>query len=421
MITKSISPKLRVRVALTTLTLAIAASPFASAAEAGITRPFEPTSSITLAPGIHFEVGKMKTTGGRPQSVRVATIDTRNPGVRLKAILSNDKVVKREVVSKMAIRKTRPDRKAMVATNGDMSMRERVDAYAAPHSMAVSNGELMVAQACTRPTLGIDADGDARIGEVRTHVTVIPPGRTMPKQIHRVNTHRNDSKVVLFTKRFATSTRTNGGLEVVLDLEDILRPNGSQRVKVLKVRNGSGNTTLRAGQAVLSVKNPRAGWVYDLRVGQRFELKTTVVRKVDNDCGGTIEAAPSWSEITEAQGGNHWTARNVKIASPSKSVYPSGVQRHPRTGLGITEDGQVLMVTVDGRRSGSVGVTLAEMGRLMLSLGAKHSFNLDGGGSTVMARRKLSTGVFSVANKPSDGRQRPATQSLVAFDVEPAP
>jgi exopolysaccharide biosynthesis protein len=87
--------------------------------------------------------------------------------------------------------------------------------------------------------------------------------------------------------------------------------------------------------------------------------------------------------------------------------------------VGITADGRVLMVTADGRRTGAAGMTLADMGRLMISLGAKHSFNLDGGGSTAMARFKPRTGVFAVANKPSDGRQRAATQALVAFRTNP--
>jgi hypothetical protein len=404
------------RVALTALVAALVAG-VAPGARAGIVEPFQPRSTVTLAPGIDFAVGTMRTTGDRPQSVRVATVATRRSDVALRSVLSNDLVVKREVVTSMAIRKSAPGHMAMVATNGDMSTRERVDAYAAPQSMAASNGELLLAQACTRPTIGIDADGDARIGDVRVHVTATPPGRSLPKQIHRVNTHRDDTKTVLFTRRFASSTHTRGGLEVVLQLGDILRPNGRQTVQVLRIRRGAGNTALRSGQAVLSVDNPKAGWVYDLRVGQRFELVTQVVREVDHRCGGTIAPASGWSGVAEALGGNHFTARNARLAAPTQSLYPAGVQRHPRTGVGVTADGRVLMVTVDGRRTASVGVTLAEMGRLMLSLGAEHAFNLDGGGSTVMARRILKSGEFRVANRPSDGRQRPATQALVAFDI----
>ena len=409
------------RLLLTTMLVALLATPFASTADAGITRPFKARNTIDLAPGIRFQVGTMTTTGGRPQSVRVGTVDPRRDDVKVKALLSNSKVVKRAVVTKIATAKSRPGFRPMIATNGDMSTRNRVDAYAAPQSMAVSNGELLLAQACVRPTLGIDPDGSARIAQVRAHVSVVPPGKSQPKQVHRVNTHRDDGHVVLFTRRFASSTRTAyGGVEVILDLEGKLRPNGVQKVRVIKVRKGGGNTPLRWGQAVLSVKNPTQRWVYRLRVGDRFELTTQVVRKVDKPCGGTIEAAPAWSDISEAQGGNHFTLRNLSIAAPSRASYPAGSQRHPRTGLGVTADGRILMVTVDGRRTGSAGVTLAEMGQLMKSLGARHAFNLDGGGSTVMARYKAGSGRFEVANKPSDGRQRPATQAFAAFEVTPA-
>jgi hypothetical protein len=269
-----------------------------------------------------------------------------------------------------------------------------------------------------RPTLGVDADGDARIGNVRADVSAVPPGKGYSQRIHRVNTHRDDGLPVLFTRRFASSTRTTGGREVVLDLQGKLEPNGTRRVRVVKVRK-AGNTTLKWGQAVLSVKNPSVKWIYRLKVGQAFTITTQVVRQVDKPCGGTIAKATAWSDITEAQGGNYYTLRNRKVAAPSKATYAPGVQRHPRTGLGVTADGTVLMVTVDGRRTMSKGVTLAEMGQLMKSLGAVHAFNLDGGGSTVMARHFFNTGTFQVANKPSDGKQRPATQAFAVFRVTP--
>lgn len=406
------------RLALATALSLIVAVPFTSAAEAGITSPFKPDNTIELSPGVTYEVGRMKTTGGRPQSVRVGTVDADHPDVQLKALLSNNRVVQRQVVSRIALSRSRVGFRPMLATNGDMSVRNRVDAYAAPLSMAVSNGELMVAQTCVRPTLGVDADGDARIGNVRADVSVTPPGKKYTVRVHRVNTHRDDGLVVLFTRRFAASTRTTGGREVVLDLEGKLEPNGTQRVRVVKVRNG-GNTKLNWGQAVLSVKNRTQKWVYNLKVGQTFELKTQVVRQVDKPCGGTVAAAAAWSEVTEAQGGNHFTLKNRKVSAPSRAKYPSGRQRHPRTGLGVTADGRVLMVTVDGRRWASRGVTLPEMGQLMKSLGAVHAFNLDGGGSTVMARHMVMNGTFRVANKPSDGRQRPATQAFAVFRVTP--
>jgi hypothetical protein len=419
------------RVVAGALGLAIVFMTLAPPVGARIRTPFTPTSTIELSPGISYSTGTMRTGWGYLiQSVRVATVWPGHPSVRLRSLLSNDLVVDRERPTRLAQRLSGPGMVAMVATNGDMSTEGRVDAYAAPQSMAVSGGELLVAQACTRPTLGIDAAGSARIADVRVHVTMRPtprsqtmprgPGRDVAKQIHRVNTHRDDDKVVLFTSRFASSTQTApGGVEVVVSLPDILRPTGIQDVQVLEVRAGGGDTPLGPGMAVLSVQG-RQAWVGRLQPGQWMRLKTRVVHRVDKRCGGTVEAAPGWGDIVEAMGGNHFTLRNGALAAPRRDVYPGSVRREPRTNVGVTADGRVLMVTVDGRQRGySHGVRLAEMGRLMGSLGAVSAINLDGGGSTLMARRKVSTGRFTVANRPSDGRQRPATQALVAFQYTP--
>lgn len=58
---------------------------------------------------------------------------------------------------------------------------------------------------------------------------------------------------------------------------------------------------------------------------------------------------------------------------------------HPRTIVGVTADGRVLFVTVDGRFEGkAIGMSTAMLQELMHLLGAKHALNLDGGGSTTM-------------------------------------
>ncbi len=71
--------------------------------------------------------------------------------------------------------------------------------------------------------------------------------------------------------------------------------------------------------------------------------------------------------------------------------------RHPRSGVGISRDStRLFLVAVDGRRPWSVGMTLEELGALMLRLGAWDAMNLDGGGSTALwVRGRL-------MNAPSD-------------------
>jgi hypothetical protein len=58
---------------------------------------------------------------------------------------------------------------------------------------------------------------------------------------------------------------------------------------------------------------------------------------------------------------------------------------HPRTAMGYTSDGRLLVMAVEGRRKGlAEGASLREMAEILISLGSKEALNLDGGGSSCM-------------------------------------
>lgn len=75
--------------------------------------------------------------------------------------------------------------------------------------------------------------------------------------------------------------------------------------------------------------------------------------------------------------------------------------RHPRSGVGVMENGDLLLVTVDGRSDNGDGMTLAEFAALLIELGAVDAVNLDGGGSTTLFVEGCS--VTGNVNHPSDG------------------
>lgn len=85
--------------------------------------------------------------------------------------------------------------------------------------------------------------------------------------------------------------------------------------------------------------------------------------------------------------------------------------RPPRTAIGHTADGKIVIMVVDGRGAGgSQGVSLDELARLMKGLGCVNVLNLDGGGSTVFCATPNAT----ILNNPSDGSER-AVMSYVAI------
>ena len=75
-----------------------------------------------------------------------------------------------------------------------------------------------------------------------------------------------------------------------------------------------------------------------------------------------------------------------KGVPPTRFPYDWDKTRAPRTAIGVRPDGTVVLVVVDGRANlpHSVGVTLAELARVMLNLGCCDAMNMDGGGSSVM-------------------------------------
>jgi len=76
--------------------------------------------------------------------------------------------------------------------------------------------------------------------------------------------------------------------------------------------------------------------------------------------------------------------------------------RHPRTGIGINQEGHIIMVTVDGRNKRASGMSIPEFASFMKYLRCNHALNLDGGGSTTMYIQGQHTN--GIVNYPSDNK-----------------
>lgn len=95
--------------------------------------------------------------------------------------------------------------------------------------------------------------------------------------------------------------------------------------------------------------------------------------------------------------------------------------RNPRTAAGVSQDGNTLiLMVIDGRQPGwSDGVTLPQMGNLMIEFGAWDAINLDGGGSSAFI---YDDGTQRTTNRPSDGQFRAVANHIgVRVNEPPAP
>ncbi len=130
----------------------------------------------------------------------------------------------------------------------------------------------------------------------------------------------------------------------------------------------------------------RNGVVYDKKLYSNWEL-CFLYRD------GTMETMESQDYSAKNLREDIWQAWQFGPSLLDKdghaiSEFPKSNIRisNPRTALGYYEPGHYCFVTVDGRQGKqySIGMTLAELSKLMESLGCKLAFNLDGGESAVL-------------------------------------
>lgn len=94
----------------------------------------------------------------------------------------------------------------------------------------------------------------------------------------------------------------------------------------------------------------------------------------------------------------------IRITNNEERKFPGKaiLDRHPRTAMGYTREGKLIIMAVQGRMKNAVGATLDDLAILLNELGCYEAINLDGGGSSCL----LINGKETI--KPSDPTgQRP--------------
>lgn len=75
----------------------------------------------------------------------------------------------------------------------------------------------------------------------------------------------------------------------------------------------------------------------------------------------------------------------IDIAVDEEVFFGTSIpDTHPRTAAGITEDGDLILLLVDGRQLISRGVDLTELASILYDLDCIDALNLDGGGSSAL-------------------------------------
>ena len=202
-------------------------------------------------------------------------------------------------------------------------------------------------------------------------------------------------ELVLFTADYGQSTPAGPGIEVLVDRRD----------RVTAVRTTRGGALPPGTRAVQATGDAVGDLAAIATVGAKLTISSRLRGRTDDFVlnGGPELVRDGRLHATPAADGM------VRPGDPS-FYYGWVHKRNPRTIAGVDARGRILLVTVDGRATTSLGLSIAESAAVAQSLGMRDAINLDGGGSTTM----VVDGV--VINKPSDATgERPVGDAILVL------
>jgi len=276
----------------------------------------------------------------------------------------------------------------VAAVNGDF-YNDEADYPGDPRDLQIHDGELISAPT-GHSCFWVDPSGRPQMTNVTSRLRAIwANGTSTP---FGLNEDRPYDGAVLFTAVSGASTKTSGGLELVLEPATNsawlpLQPGKRYLARIAAVST-KGDTRLSVDRPVLSLGPRLAARLPKPVVGSSLEL--------------VIETIPDLAGVVTAIGGGPGLVRNGTAGK-----WTGFQMRHPRTAIGWNKD-HVFLVEVDGRQGGlSVGMTLEELASYMVQIGCQEALNLDGGGSATFWLRG------NVINSPSEGQERPGANALI--------
>ena len=94
-----------------------------------------------------------------------------------------------------------------------------------------------------------------------------------------------------------------------------------------------------------------------------------------------------WRMMTAVGGGPVLLQKGqVKITNEEEMMFTGKAinDKHPRTAMGYTRDGKLIILMIEGRNKNAHGATLGQEAQIFKDLGCWEALNLDGGGSSCL-------------------------------------
>ncbi|HUS35571.1 MAG TPA: phosphodiester glycosidase family protein [Verrucomicrobiae bacterium] len=328
-----------------------------------------------------------------PVEIHVIRIPRKATGLEIQSIHSAGKPVGLAPVTEQL--KT-VEGTALAAINGDFYQRE--GAFAGdPRGLQIVDGDLVSAP-MNSSSFWIDAAGEPHMANTQSGLRITwPDGSTAAIGL---NGRCDPTEIELYTPSLGAVPRGNSGREIVLHPlggeTNGFRPAKEYSMRALEIR-GATNAPIAPGTYLLALGGAAAKTAPKLEKGAIVKISTVTTPNLRG-----VRTAISGGPILV----NARKARRFDKPEGDSHQYTSMMEKHPRSAIGWNAN-EYVWVEVDGRHQSSVGMTLGELGTLMVELGCDEAMNLDGGGSATLWYDG------KVRNRPCDGFERPVANSLV--------
>lgn len=380
----------------------------------GVTFSVDTIQHMKVGPGTtatHLALQSTENVGQKLQ-VHYLTIDKSTPGVTMHAVCAKDMVAGAERTSAMAERHSTASRLYFAGCNGDFyttsgNATNGSSKIGTPTTSCTVDGEVYKTSN-SNYQFSVDREGVARIGRLNYYTGTAKSGEASAL-FKGINVDSPNNGVTIYTPRYWGSTNqtdyTGNSYEVTAKLVDgdAFTCGGTYRMEVTSEPNTSGDTTIPDDGFVIFGRGDAKDFVGGLHKGDIVEFDNIVLL-------GDQRIYPM-----QIVSGNPKTVGGGERLD-SEGERGDASAQHPRTGIGISQDGNtIIMMVIEGRLNGSVGVRTSQLGDMMRYAGAYEAVNLDGGGSST-----LYTSSFGVRNRCSDGQERAVGNAIFAAIDAPA-
>lgn len=283
---------------------------------------------------------------GMKQEINLLEIDLSSDSVQIKPALSFDMIYGFQSLRDIAI-----NNNAYAAVNAGFFY-----AYGEPSGMVAIDGKTYTKSMGRYPVFIVQGK-KAILSEVYSNIWILHGNkRILADDINRTG---KPGEIVVYTPVFGSSNRADK-----LNTSFIIEDN-----RIVRKFRGDTECKIPTNGMVVTLYEP-------ISLMQAFEVGDLVGIDIDPDFGSEFQAYECGS----------WLVRDGKVVAVDKDEWVGLLtNRDPRTAVGIKYDGNVLLITVDGRQPEySLGLSSRELANYLVSLGVKDAAMLDGGASTQM-------------------------------------